>query len=249
MKITFKDICWFAVVALIIFYLSKCHNTGKVGLAGRLVALNDKILQDSIQHRTQVSALVARMELERQWSDSASYKAEVARARLDVSHMTISRLTAALKKAKLAPIDSAFVTVAPDYIIYCDSLADVTENSQYKYTALKAAQGLVVAGKDRQLQIQDSLIVAERTFARQCRAQYADLQLIYGKIFEDGKPRNQVFIGAEVMGTQQSLLNGVGAVLSLKTKRNNLLQVSSGVQSKGQVYGRINANILLTFKR
>jgi len=249
MKVTFRDICWFAVVALIMLFLSKCHRDETVSMSDRFHEINTRLMADSIAHFRAVAALEESLHAEKQATDSAARKAQAASAVVSESQATINRLTTALRTAKHLPVDGNFITVAPTYVTYCDSLADATDALAQNFNTYRLTQGAVISGKDRQLLLKDSLLIRERTFSAGCRTEVAALQAIYTKVQQENKPRNQVFLGAEISGTQATVFQNIGGVLSLKTKRNKLWQISSGIQSNGQVYGRINGNILISFKK
>lgn len=249
MKVTFKDICWFAVVALICLYLSKCHRSETDAFKQKADSIIEKLEQDSLSHLTEVYLLDQKLKDEQGRTLQALRESDIALAKLNISQSTVVRLTNALKAAKLFPVDTNFVTVAPEYVNYCDSLATESEGLAVELSRYKNYNSLVIAGKDRELLIKDSLIAKERMFGLECRKQFADLQTVYSRALDASKGKAQVYIGAEIIGTQTTFFQNVGGVLSLKTKGNKLWQISSGIQNNGQVYGRINGNILLSFKR
>lgn len=245
MKVTYRDICWFVIVALIFFFLSRCHRDE---LKDQSLAILDKMKADSLSHNAAVLLLEGRIAEEQRKSQEMTAMAQVADAKLAVTDKTINRLTALLKQAKLLPIDTSFVTVSPEYVIYCDSLASESDGLTIEVNKYKNLSAAIIESKNQEIALKDTLINKERLNSLNCRSRFADLQAIYSKVMNDIKPKTQVFIGAEALGTQNTIFQNVGGVISLKTKRNKLWQISSGLQSNGQVYGRINANILITFK-
>lgn len=249
MKITFKDICWFAVVALIFFFLSKCHRDEKGKLHEAVNSIEAQLKEDSLSHQAARQALEGRLEAEQEIAKTAMIQAEIINAKLSASERAVNRLTAAVKAAKLFPIDTSFVTVAPEYVSYCDSLANESGVMLSELSKYKNQSGVLIAAKDRQLNIKDSLITQERILTRNYSDRLEDYKRAYQKAINLAKPKFQVFIGAEIIGNQTTFFQQVGGVISLKTKRNKLWQVSTGIQSNGLLYGRINGNILITFKR
>lgn len=248
MKITYRDICWFAVVALIMFFLSRCHRDEKSTLRDEMSSVKQQLERDSLFYVAESLAWEGRL-LEQEGKTNEAIKAsDVANAKLLYSERTINRLSAAIKSAKLLPFDSSFVTVSPDYVTYCDSLAEESEDLVIDLNNLKKLNTHIIEGKTGELAIKDSIIKVEKNLSKQYRSRYADLEVLCSKAMGINKLKNQVYIGAEVLGTQNTILQNVGAVISLKTKRNKLWQISSGIQSNGLVYGRINGNILISFK-
>lgn len=245
MKVTFRDICWAAVVTLIILFLSKCHRDEKGQLNEKVKEIDAKFKNDSITHNAE------RLLLEGKLSDQQAVTAEVTKkndivlAKLNVSEATINRLAAAIRTAKLLPIDTSFVTVSPEYVTYCDSLANESEFLTADLIKYKNLNTGIIISKDRELSIKDSMIMTEKLAVEKCRKNYSDLQFIYGLL---NKSANQVYIGAELLGNQYTIFQNVGVALSLKTKSNKLWQVSGGLQNGGRWYGRINGNILISFK-
>src|SRR5688572_25174294 len=139
MKVTFRDICWFAVVALIFLYLSKCHRDDKGRVNDQAAELLNKVKQDSLSHNAEVLLLEGKLIEEQRKSHVIKTQVQVAGAKLEVSEKTINRLTTLLRQAKLFPVDTSFVTVSPEYVTYCDSLAEESElltNEVIKYKNL-----------------------------------------------------------------------------------------------------------------
>jgi hypothetical protein len=248
MKVTFRDICWFVVITFIMLYLSRCHGNEKSVLKDEVSAIKQRLEQDSLSYVAESLLWEGRLLEQEGKTNEAIQERENADAKLAFSEKTINRLAAAIKAAKLLPFDTSFVTVSPEYVTYCDSLAEESEDLLIDLNNLKKLNTHIVVGKTGELAIKDSIIKVERNLSTQYRSRYTDLEVICAKAMEINKPKNQVYIGAEILGNQNTILQNVGAVISLKTKRNKLWQISSGLQSNGLVYGRINGNILISFK-
>lgn len=248
MKVTFRDICWVAVVALIMLFLSKCHRDERDDLSGKVAAIKSKLTQDSLTHTAEKFLWEGKLLDEQIKGHAALREAEAANSKLLFSEKVISRLSAAIKSAKLLPFDTSFVTVSPEYVSYCDSIANESESLMIDLDRYKNSNAAILTGKAVELSIKDSIIKTERNLNSQYRSRYADLEVICSKVMSQDKAKAQVFLGAEILGTQNTIFQSVGGVISLKTRRNKLWQISSGLQSNGQIYGRINGNILLSFK-
>jgi hypothetical protein len=245
MKITFRDIVWFAVVALIMVYLSKCHRDETQALDNKIVSLTEQSRSrdsihavDSMQDESKLNGLKDRLQ-------NATEKQQVVDKQLTQSFVTIDRLAAAVKMAKLFTGDTTFVTVGPDYVIYCDSLAMYAEGASGEFNAYKTRTNYLLLAKDTAIRLQDSMLQKERAYSAAGKRDFNALQHFYTEAQRLNKPHNQVYIGAELMGTQQTLISNVGLALSLKTKTNKLWQVSSGIQTNGLLYARVNGNILI----
>lgn len=249
MKLTYRDIAWFAVVALIVVWLSKCHRDR----AGDLQSQANEIIKASqekdLAHAKQTQILSEKLAASEAAAQQLANKAEKAGSQLQVTLKTIARLSAAVNSAKDIPYDTSFVTVSPDYVTYCDSLAINSENIAGEYEGFKISIGDLVTAKDSVINALKETVNHERTFSAECKREFGALGQIYKDQIQSTKPRSQIYVGAELIGNQQTLIQNVGAVLSLKTKGNKLWQISSGLQNNGQVYGRISGSILITFKK
>lgn len=249
MKITFKDIVWIAIVVLIILGLSKCHRDSSRSQREKAEAVIADFKKADSGYKEQIGKLDSLLIAVGNYSREVKQEAQEANEKIKLSEKTIRHLSASLKAAKLLPIDTTFVTVSPDFVTYCDSLADQTDQLTIDLNRYRSTNTALLVSKESELAIKDSMISVERLFNQKYRQQFADLQTIYSKVLNDTKVRNQVFLGAEIIGTQTTVFQNVGAVLSLKTKTNKLWQVSSGLQYNGGLYARINGNILISFKR
>lgn len=249
MKITFKDIVWIAIITLIIIFLSKCHRDEKNTIKEKAVALIDEAKRTDSAHKIQIIMLDSLLIALGHHTNQVNLEMQQANEKLKISEKTVQRLTTALKASKLLPVDTSFVTVSPDFVTFCDSLASESEKLTIDLSKYKNLNTALITGKVAELAIKDTIISKERHFGQECRKQFADLQTVYNKVVNDCKARNQVYVGAEILGTQNTIFQNVGAVISLKTKTNKLWQISSGLQYNGGLYARVNGNILISFKR
>ena len=160
-----------------------------------------------------------------------------------------NRLSAAVKAAKLFPIDSTFIAVSPEYVNYCDSLAVFSDSITLNFENNKRNNAHLLLTKDTIIKLQQNQVANERASYEQCKRDFNSLRNFYAQAESQHKPRNQIYLGAELIGNQYTLIQNVGAVLSLKTKTNKLWQVSGGLQSNGGYYGRINGNFLIRFHK
>lgn len=249
MKVTFRDIAWFGIVALIVIWLSKCHRdkTGELqAKANEIIKVSKE--KDSV-YASRSSILNERVATSEATAALAAIKAGKADGQLQETLKIITRLSAAVRASKNFPIDTSFVTVSPEYVSYCDSLAINSENIAAEYEGFKISIGGLITDKDSVIKTLKDLVNYEQTFSSESKKEFAALQYIYKNLIQSSAIRNQFFIGAEIIGNQQSLIQNVGAVLSLKTKSNKLWQISSGLQNNGQIYGRISGSILISFKK
>jgi hypothetical protein len=249
MKLTFRDIIWVAIITLVIIVLSKCHRDDQGRLSESVKTLHDKHTKDSIT----ASKLIIQQELENaelvKRADSAQKINDSLGFRLDANAATVIKLSKALQKAKQPGIDTNFITVDKDYVTYCDSMAYTASNLAVDFTKYKNNNAYVLATKDETIKGKDQIIATERIAKQGCMNDYNTLMKHYQEYQRANKPTNQIFIGAELIGTPTYLVNNAGLALTLKTKSNKLWQISAGLQTNGQYYARFNGNILIKLKR
>jgi hypothetical protein len=249
MNITFRDIVWVAIITIIIILLSKCHRDKANGLSQNVTALvNERRLADSL-HALQTQALENRLSVITSHLKNAQLEQRTAERSLDKSVATAGRLAAELKRVKNWPTDSTAILVGGEYVEYCDSLAHTTDSITVEYITYKRKNTNLLASKDTALHLQKQLYDKERTAREQCSRDFAAIQRYYTLMEKRSKPVNQVYIGAELIGSQQLLMQNVGAVLSVKTKSNKLWQLSGGLQNGGGWYGRVSGSILIRLRK
>jgi hypothetical protein len=249
MNFTFRDIVWVGIITIIIVLLSKCHRDKTNELSKDVTALvNDRKKTDAI-HNYETLQLQNKLKSVTDLAHLAQTEQHTAEDKLSRSIATASRLAAELRRIKGWPTDTTAILVAQEYVDYCDSLARTTDSITVDYITFKRKNTFLLAGKDTVLRLQKQLYDNERKASEQCRRDFNALQQYYTLAEQRSKPTNQVYIGAELIGSRQLLVQNVGAVLSLKTKSNKLWQLSGGVQNGGGWYGRINGNILIRLRK
>lgn len=250
MKFTFRDIVWCAVFALALIILSKCHRDKTNGLNANVKKLieqskaTDSILAIEVMHEeNKLNILLGQLQ-------NANAKQQVADKQLTQSFATITRLAGAVKVSKfLTDVDTNLVSVGPDYVMYCDSLAMSSEATGVEFFEYKKRTGYLLLAKDTAMQIQENLLTSERAYSAACKKDFSALMHYYTESAKHNMPHNQFYVGAELLGTQATVIQNVGAVLSLKTKGDKLWQISGGLQNGGGYYGRINGNILIRLRK
>lgn len=249
MNITFRDIVWVGIITIIIVLLSKCHRDKTNELSKDVTALvNDRKKADTIYY-LETQRLQHRLQSVTDLARQAQTEQQTAEDKLSKSIATASRLAAEIKRIKGWPTDTTAILVAQEYVDYCDSLAYTADSLTVDFITFKRKNTFLLAGKDTVLRIQKQLYDNERKANEQCKRDFNALQHYYTLAEQRSKPTNQVYIGAELIGSRQLLVQNVGAVLSLKTKSNKLWQLSGGVQNGGGWYGRINGNILIRLRK
>jgi len=247
MRFEFKDIVWIGIIALVVVLLSRCHRNRSDKLNTDIQALKTKQLQDSIDYQNAVR--VYETTAAKADSTAAIYiaKNKDVQLKLDQKSSTILQLSRIIKGA--GPVDTSLTTVGPEYIEYCDSLADVSTAMVVDFQKYKRNTNIILQAKDTIISSKDGIIAAERQAKQNCKNDYNSLMHFYQDAQKAAMPRNQLYLGAELIGTPNYLVSNVGAVVSLKTKTNKLWQLSGGLQTTGQYYIRINGNILISLKR
>jgi hypothetical protein len=243
MKFTFRDIVWAGIIVLVVVFLSKCHRD-RVGdltneLAQQAYSKDSTHRVDQQQADNKLNILLGQMQ-------NAAALQQATDKRLSQSLNTIARLSAGVKTAKLLPEDTTFTMVSPEYIDYCDSLAITSERVYDEYEDYKRKTDYSFLAKDTAFNYLARELKQERSAYATCRTDYTALQQAYKRA---ALPHNQLYLGAELIGSPSYLISNVGAVISIKTKSNKLWQLSGGLQTNGQYYGRINGNILISLKR
>lgn len=247
MKFTFRDILWVAIIALFFLALSKCHRNEMASSQNAINAISEQLqISDSMRYKNIV-------EYEKKVSkyqndlNAAQYQLAKVETSLNDAHATNTRLSKAVIASKSFPVDTNFVTVSPDYVLFCDSLAINNESLSTSNENYRIASSLLRFKKDSVIDAQNKIIEAERTFNTECRRQFAALQNVNKQTAP--KLKKQVYAGVEIIGNRLTVFQNVGAVLSLRTKTDKLWQLSGGLQSNGLYYGRINGNFLIKFHK
>ena len=249
MKMTFRDIVWCAILALVLIMLSKCHRDKTNKLSESVTELMSQAKATDSIHAVKVMRDENRLNILLGQLQNATADQQAADKQVTQSMTTIARLSAAVKAAKFFTGDTSFVTVGPEYVMYCDSLAITSEATGVEFSAYKKRTGFLLLAKDTALRLQEGLLKSERAYSASCKKDFNALQHFYTESEKRNKPRNQLFVGAELLGNQTTMIQNVGAVLSLKTKTNKLWQISGGLQNNGGFYGRINGNILIRLRK
>jgi hypothetical protein len=248
MKMTFRDMVWVTILVLVVIWLSKCHQD-KIDVAdNRLKSITDKAAKDSIQHRKDTIVLNYKLGAFQQEIKVRDSEHVILEAELDKATTLVGHLAQSVQGVRNLTPDTSFVTVSPEYVSFCDSLAGSSEILATDYYNYKLSTGKLLSAKDSALSIKDSLLLNEKTFSAECRKEFNEIQGLYRNVLQENKPRTQFYLGAELIAAVQTPFGDVGAVASIKTKSNKLWQLSSGVQSNGGVYVRVSGNILISFK-
>lgn len=245
MNITFRDIVWVGVIALILVVLSKCHRDKTNQLSDDVRALaSDARKKDSI-HAIETQVLANKLAITLGQAQNANADKLTAEHKLERTMATAGRLSAELKRLKGWPVDTTALTVPQEYVDYCDSLAWTADSIHADYNVFKRRNAILLLSKDTALNLQRQLYDKERAARAECKRDFKALQGFYTQLDKRTKPTNQVYIGAELLGSERLLIQNIGVALSLKTKSNKLWQLSGGLQNGGGWYGRINGNILI----
>jgi hypothetical protein len=249
MNFTFRDIVWVGIIVLIVIVLSKCHRDENNELSKDVTALvNERKMADAA-HNIEAQQLENKLNIVKGQLQNAQEDKQSAEDKLTKTMATSSRLAAELKRLKGWPTDTNAVLVGQEYISYCDSLAFTADSLAVDFITFKRKNAYLSAAKDSQFKLQQQFYNNEHSLTERYKREYNALMQAYEQAEKRNKPTNQMYIGAELIGSKQLLVQNVGAVLSLKTKTNKLWQVSGGLQNGGGWYGRINGNILIRLRK
>ena len=244
MKFTWRDIVWCAIIALILLALSKCHRNDTDKMKDKYFELEKQFNNNKANHEFNQQQLQNKLVIAKEAVQIANNELKVSEAKLSQSIATIKKLGITLKAAKELEPDSTFTLVSPEYMNICDSMWYTVEKSYEQLDVFKKKYDLLVFAKDTLLQRQTFINKETSQALTHCQQDYIKLQHLYSI----QKPVNQLYIGAEILSGAYVIQN-VGVALTLKTKTNKLWQISGGIQNDGHYYGRINGNILISFKR
>lgn len=249
MKFTFRDIVWIGIIALIIVVLSKCHKNKADNLNKSVdELLNGRKKADSI-YAIQVRDLENSLLNLTEKMQTVTTLKQTAEAALDKSMSVVKRLSTQVNLTKDWPIDPTALTVPHEYVDYCDSLAWTADSLTVNYALYKLTNTSLLKTKDSVIYLQTDLLSKERSALERCKSEFNALHHYYKLADSRAKPVNQMFIGAELIGSEKLLIQNVGVALTLKTKTNKLWQLSGGLQNNGGIYGRINGNILIRLRK
>lgn len=249
MNITFRDIVWVAIIVIMLIVLSKCHRDESNELSKDVTALVSERKMSDAAHNIERQQLENKLSVVTGQLQNAQADKQNAEDKLTKTMATSSRLAAELKRLKGWPTDTNAIMVGQEYVNYCDSLAFTADSLAVDFVTFKRKNTYLLAAKDTAISLNKQLYNKEHAALEICKRDFNSLQRYYTLIDKRSKPTNQVFIGAELIGSKQLLVQNVGAVLSLKTKANKLWQMSAGLQNGGGWYGRINGNILIRLRK
>lgn len=249
MNITFRDIVWVGIIAIMLIILSKCHRNEKDELGKDITAIVNERKKSDAAHNIETQQLENKLSAVAAQLQNAQQDKQSAEDKLTKTMATSSRLAAELRRLKGWPTDTNAVLVGQEYISYCDSLAFTADSLAVDFVTFKRKNTYLLAAKDTAINLNKQLYNKEHGALEICKRDFSSLQRYYTLMDKRSKPTNQMFIGAELIGSKQLLVQNVGAVLSLKTKTNKLWQISTGLQNGGGWYGRINGNILIRLRK
>lgn len=172
---------------------------------------------------------------------------EVAHGALSTAQVTINRLTAQIRAAKVEPKDKTWVEVSPKYIQGCDSLTGVVTALNGQISEYEQQSAELVKLLSYEVSIRDSVLNNEREFNAKFRSQLDNCMLqLKGKV--DAKQRIQLYAGMGVLGNKINPLGGAQVNLGLRARNQQMYEVT-GAMVGNTWYAGVGTKFLLTLRR
>lgn len=166
---------------------------------------------------------------------------------LNASQAIIHRLIAKVEGAKLEPRDSTFIAVSPHYISGCDSLKDQARAQQEKIDQQQEDGQKLTELMMFEISWRDSSIDKQKEFNRKFSNQLDEcMTQLHAKVNQ--KQRNQVYAGIGLFGNKINPLAGGQVNVSLKTKRNQIYELT-GATVGNTWYGGVGTKFLISFRK
>ncbi len=142
---------------------------------------------ESMREQNKLNVLLSQLQ-------NANEKQQIADRQITQSFTTIARLSAAVKASKfLTDVDTTFVTVSPEYVMYCDSLAMSGEATVIEFAGYKKRTIDLLLAHDTTIKLQGAMLQRERDAYNACRTDFNALQQLYKRAGNQLRPRNQIY--------------------------------------------------------
>lgn len=197
---------------------------------------------DSAQLAAKISAQVADSIL-RETADSMQQLKKKEREDSLVLHNLTLKLSEQFRLARVyrqqldyyasVPIDTGMVPVHPNYVLYCDSLADVSLRTEDNYNAFKQEYATMQANLKDQLSLKDREIAVYQKGKQELETQNAWLSKGINEIAAKNKPRNAMYFGLVAHGDKINPIRAGGAGLTFVNKKGWLMGADAMMHEGG----------------
>lgn len=234
--------------AAIVIFFKKCGskpeivltvNTDSLNMANKITKkVSDSlqaVLNDSIRYykTREISANIV-LQITQQKLQTQFKLAEVYRKQLDYY--------------AVLPPDSGMISVHPEYIGSCDSLADLSVRLEDNFNAYKQESNTVQDYLRQQIALKDREITAHLKGKQELEGQNAWLTKGINEIAKKGQPRNKMFFGAAIAGTQINPLFGFGLGVGFMNKKEQLISTDALMIRGGELMFQISGKFKISFR-
>lgn len=238
--IRFRDIMWLAIIAVILlFYFKSCTDKKKDQLAGaEELQKKDSIV---IQQERELGKMTEARKAAATKAWEAENETQIARDRYDSTQKIVNTLT---KKAlrfsgdiidlRDALPDSNWVPVHPDYVGYCDSLADAIPPLNIQINTLLKVSQEKDASFTKEIRLLNQQNETERANVAKSLYNFNALNANYDAYKKKVTPRNSLWLGGEAQ--LSSIYQTVGGQLMWQTKKGIAYKGGVGLISNGGYY-------------
>lgn len=239
-KPTFRDIMYMVIIAIILlFYFKSCTDKKKYQLAGaEELQKKDSIV---IQQERELGKMTEARKAAATKAWEAENETQIARDRYDSTQKIVNTLT---KKAlrlsgdiidlRDALPDSNWVPVHPDYVGYCDSLADAIPPLNIQINTLLKVSQEKDASFAREIKLLNEQNEIEKGYTAIANKRFDNLNANYDAYKKKVTPRNSLWLGGEAQ--LSSIYQTVGGQVMWQTKKGISYRGGVGVISSGGYY-------------
>jgi hypothetical protein len=248
-KPSFGNLFLLIVIGVLVVALFKQCPKDKEAEIEKVNAAKDSII---IKQDAEMGALIEARKREATKAWEAANETQIAIYKYDSTRKIVNALT---KKALLlsgqiidlrdALPDSNWVPVHPDYVGYCDSLADLTQSISNENTQLKIKNDLKDGAHNNEIILKDRMIQIEKGNTDIANNRFDNLNANYDAYKQKVAPRSSLLIGGE--GSASVLYQQVGAIVAWQDKKGIQYQGGIGIHNKGEPY--VKGGVLFTIFR
>jgi hypothetical protein len=239
---------WIAAAILfgVVLILAICGKQKKEGYTKYDIEVLEKRIKDTVEcyrrRLTYDSTLMAEAAANRQ---EQAKELQASKEQVATSRSQIERLTKKIELSRREIENDMWVKVSPNYKEGCDSLTGEvvqlnTRIVQYDEESAEAYKLMMY-----EISIRDSAIHAQKDFNRKFMGQLDDCMV---QLQAKKGPRTQVYAGVGLFGNQINPLSGGQVNISLKTKNNQIYEIT-GATVGNTWYGGVGTKFLISFHR
>jgi peptidoglycan hydrolase CwlO-like protein len=185
----------------------------------------------------------------------------VAQKKIDDAHVALMKTNKIISQLEVqgkrlreqlgyyaAITDTGMIDVHPAYVTYCDSIAEANEKWPAVVDQQKKEFNTVIDGLQEQLGVKNREVAAKQSSINELSGQNAWLTKGISEIANKSKPRNKIFFGPSIAGTQENWIYGAGVGAALLNKKDQLLEVDALLIKGGQIMYRVGGKFKISFR-